>query len=127
MPWCFSDEQTSESEALLDRLSHEDVFAPALWALEVINTLDVAERKGRITSATTDAFIARLRRMKVILDHDLEGRAFSEITKLTRRHKISAYDASYLELAIRLRIPLASRDEKLKSAAKNAGVALIGA
>jgi predicted nucleic acid-binding protein len=127
MPWCFPDEQTPQSEALLDRITREEAHAPALWSLEVVNTLHVAERKGRIQQATADAFIARLLRMAINLDHDSESRAFGEIIKLIRQFQLSAYDASYLELALRLGLPLATRDKDLINAAKACGVELIDA
>ncbi len=127
MPWCFPDEQTAQSESLLDRLTGDEAYAPAIWTLEVANTLSMAKRKGRISVTTVDAFVGQLRRLKVNLDHDHEARAFSMILALSRRHALTTYDASYLELAMRLSLPLATRDTDLKRAAQSAGIELIPA
>jgi predicted nucleic acid-binding protein len=121
--WCFEDEATPGTEAVLDRLVAEEALVPPLWALEVANVLLVAERRGRVTEAQAVRFVALLRELPIRMDPappDLEA-----VLAAGRRHDLSAYDAVYLLLAEREGVPLATLDNGLREAARTAGVPLL--
>jgi len=110
----------------LDALSAETATVPSLWALEVANVLAKAEQKGVLTEARSQAFLGLLGRLNIIEDKATATHALSETLGLARRYKLSAYDASYLELAMRNACPLATLDAELAKAAMSAGVPIFG-
>jgi predicted nucleic acid-binding protein len=95
---------------------------PVIWALEVANVAARAEANSLIRPELTMRFLERLEAMPIRGDGETYERAFTDTLALARSHKLTAYDASYLELARRLDIPLATLDGKLQKAAKKAGV-----
>jgi predicted nucleic acid-binding protein len=115
--WCFDDESTPAAWALLDRLRTAPGYVPALWALEIGNILLGAERRGRISRARAVEFMGILGDLDLRIDPDLPGRAFRDILPLARERSLTTYDASYLELAMRLGLPLATKDSALARAA----------
>lgn len=123
LAWCFEDEATAETEAVLDLLATDIAVVPALWELEVSNVLLVGERRGRLTEAQATRFVSLLSSLPVNVD--VGGPEMPVILSTGRRHEISAYDASYLALAERDGLPLATQDERLARAAGNAGVSLL--
>lgn len=126
LAWCFGDEASAESMALLDRLEAGDVaFVPAIWGLEIANILATAERKQRLTSARSTEFIALLAGIGLRYDDAPPERALHDILSLARQESLSSYDAAYLDLAMRMGLPLATRDQALADAAKRQGVAVI--
>jgi predicted nucleic acid-binding protein len=126
LAWCFIDEATSATDALLDQLAEEEAVAPALWRLEVANALAMAERLGRLRIAGLSRSVNLLQQLSVAIDHEGSDRAFRDILDLARSERLTAYDAAYLELALRLGLPLASKDVKLRKAAAGLGLALLG-
>ena len=120
MSWCFEDEATEETDAILDRLRHDEAVVPGLWQLEVTNVLLVAERRTRITEAQATRFLDLLTQLPIRID--VSQTDVTALLAAGRRHGLSAYDASYLVLAERLAAPLATRDDKLATACRNAGV-----
>jgi predicted nucleic acid-binding protein len=96
---------------------------PALWWFEVRNILIVNERRGRLAHADTAAFLRGLSRLGIVTDRAPEETA---VLTLARKHRLTVYDASYLELAQRETLPLATLDKGLLAAAKAAGTALLG-
>lgn len=122
MTWCFEDEATDETDSVLDELKHDGAVVPALWQLEVVNVLLVAERRGRITEAQTVHFLDLVHRLPVHVDASKADS--SALLAAGRRYDLSAYDASYLILAERLAAPLATLDVGLISACRSAGVTL---
>ena len=126
LAWCFEDEATPASDELLDRLADEEALAPALWRLEVANALAMAERRHRLSVAGLSRSVNLLKQFAVAIDHEGSDRAFREILDLARSERLTAYDAAYLELALRLGLPLASKDVKLRKAAAGLGLALLG-
>lgn len=127
MPWCFEDEATPDSQACWLRATGEPVVVPALWPVEVLNVLLVAERRGRLPREEADLFLSVLQRLRVEVDATAYEDQWSAALPLARSSDLSAYDASYLELALRRRLPLATRDRKLVAAAGSAGVEVIPA
>jgi predicted nucleic acid-binding protein len=122
--WGFTDENDDYATAILDKLPDLQAYVPNLWPLEVANALLVGERRKRTTPADAAHFLSILGTFPITVDHETVARAWVETMHLARAHNLSAYDASYLELAMRLGLPLASLDDKLKSAAKAVGVLL---
>ena len=124
MAWSFADETSVYADAVLNRLTAVRTIVPMLWPLEVANALLMGERRKRSTEAETIRWIGILNRLPIDIDDETNARAWNDTLALARGHKLSVYDAAYLELGIRLRLPLATLDEPLKSAAITVGVAL---
>lgn len=124
MVWGFEDEDDAYAAALLDKMPDLQAHVPSLWPLEVANALIVGERRGRMTPADAARFLSILGTFPIAIDDETAARAWTDTLHLARAHQLSAYDASYLELAIRHGLPLASLDGKLKAAATVVGVAL---
>ena len=122
--WCFPDEKDDYSEAVLESLASTQGVVPYLWHLEVANTLVVGERRKRSTQANTVTWLGFLAALPIAVDDETKFHAFGNTLNLARDHNLSAYDAAYLELAMRLALPLATLDDKLKAAAQAAGVIL---
>lgn len=122
LAWCFEDEKNAQADALLERLATTEFFVPHLWHLEVANVLLVSERRKRSTQQHTDRWLEFLRSLPIITDTGTPEFAAADTLKLARTHALSAYDAAYLELALRMDIPLATIDKNLLKAAKAAGV-----
>ena len=125
MTWCFKDETSQYADLVLDRLEVSDGFVPSIWPLEVCNVLLVAERKNRIGEADSARFIALLSELPIIVEQEPPERMINEIFALARKHKLSSYDASYLDLAMRKGLPIATLDEKLIAAAKRCKVPIL--
>jgi predicted nucleic acid-binding protein len=126
LAWCFADEATPVTDALLDRLADDEATAPALWRLEVANALAMAERRGRLSVAGLTQSVSLLQRLAVSIDSEGAERACRELLDLARGERLTVYDAAYLELALRLGLPLASKDAKLRKAGAGLGLALLG-
>jgi predicted nucleic acid-binding protein len=127
MAWCFTEEATEFTEALLGRLSnlHDNAIVPALWLYEVVNVTELAVRKGRVTEEKALAFLESLADLPIEIENPTRAQMFVSVRALVGQHKLTAYDASYLELAIRHRLPIASSDNALTNAARSAGVDLV--
>jgi predicted nucleic acid-binding protein len=120
---CFDDEKTPQTEAVLDRLAADSAVVSTLWEFEVANALLVAERRGRLSDFTAARFVELLARLPIHVDVTFSDMA--SLLAIGRRHQLSAYASSYLFLAERDGIPLATGDEKLRSAGSRAGVPLV--
>ena len=124
LAWLFHDEKNADADAIIGKLPALEMLVPRLWHLEVANVLLVGERRGRCTQADVTAWLAFLSALPIVVDPATEARAWSDTIALARQHGLTAYDAAYLELALRERLPLATLDAKLRSAAKAVGVAI---
>jgi predicted nucleic acid-binding protein len=125
LAWCFEDEQTAAIMALLDRLTETGAVVPQLWPIEALNGLLTAERRGRIDSAVQRRLAGFLQELPITIDDETATRVWAATALLAAQHRLTAYDATYLELALRLRLPLATSDKPLIAAAQNAGVPLL--
>ena len=123
--WCFEDEATPASDRLLDRLGDEPAAAPAIWPLELGNVLVMAERRGRVDAAQIAEFVALLQELPVEIDEETPRRALDQVLALARAEGLTTYDASYLELAMRLGVPLATQDKELRQAAERLGTPVL--
>ena len=123
LSWCFPDEQTDVSMGVLDRLqSGEKALVPAFWAVEVLNTLLVGERKGRITAEQTATFLDTLKILNPALDYAALEQIAGPVQIICRDHRLTPYDALYIELAQRSGCPLATLDQPQRDAAGALGV-----
>lgn len=127
MAWCFQDERTAKTDALLERLATDPGSVPQLWHLEVANILAQAmrQKKPRIGEKDATAFLAMLMGAPIRIDPQTIGNAWVATIQLAIKHKLSAYDAAYLELALRLQCDLATLDRELQTAALAEGLAVI--
>jgi predicted nucleic acid-binding protein len=127
LAWCFEDEGGAEVDALIERVAAAGASVPGLWPVEIANGLVTGERRRRITRAESAAFATMLEELPIVVDPETGARALHETIGIAREHELSAYDAAYLELAMRLSLPLATGDRKLREAADRAGVVVISA
>jgi predicted nucleic acid-binding protein len=127
LTWCFPDEESQKAVEISERIAAgERVSVPAFWRHEMLNALLVGERRKRITPELTQAFLDDLDRLPV--DVDPPGSAtvvFQTTQALCRKHRLTAYDAAYLELAMRDNQPLATVDDDLRRAAIAENVAVL--
>jgi predicted nucleic acid-binding protein len=126
LTWCFDDERTDATDALLERVVESGAAAPALWPLEVLNALAMAERRGRIDSERRQRLAGFLHDLPVTIDDETASQAWTVASQLAARFRLTVYDAAYLELAQRLNLPLATLDQELRTAAAARGVTLLG-
>lgn len=119
LAWYFADEAGDFTDALLERLISEPTWVPSLWALEFVNALQVAQRRGRVNSAQRLQILEKASQLPFMIDR--EKVTLGELDQLAQRYQLTAYDAAYLELAIRRSVPLATRDRALIRAARAAG------
>jgi len=125
MRWFFGDGKPRElayAGKVLDAMHAATAHVPTIWGLEVANVIAKAEERALVTEARSGAFLEMLSGVDIDVDLAASAHALSDILQLARRYRLSAYDASYLELALRLGMPLATLDEDLQKAAKKAGV-----
>ncbi len=125
MAWCFKDEISEYAESVLDSLEEFTAIVPSIWPLEVGNVLLVAERKKRLSVADSTRFIALLSELPITVDQEPPERMIREIFTLARENNLSTYDASYLDLAMKRGIPLATLDKRLLYAAKQNNVSVM--
>lgn len=124
MSWCLRDDAGPYADAVLGKLEDCAALVPSVWPLEVANTLLTAERRKLITESDAVRFISLLTKLPITIEHDSLGLRINELYSLGRKHGLSSYDASYLSLAMKTGLPLATLDEKMKRSARKAGVAL---
>ena len=123
LAWAYSDEATRPVTQVFDRLSQSGAWVPGLWRLEVANVLEMSVRRKRHDRNFRDATLADLAQLPIQVDPQTDQQAWSATLRLAERHRLTLYDAAYLELALRRGLPLATLDDKLKAAADAAGVA----
>lgn len=125
MRWFFGDGQPHElayAQDVLEGMKDSSALVPVTWGLEAANVITRAEAKNLVTEARSRTFLEMLEGMDIITDGVTFSQAFSDTLHLARRYQLSSYDASYLELALRTSLSLATLDEDLLKAAKRAGV-----
>jgi len=125
MTWCFPDENSPYAERVLDSLQTQGAFVPGLWAIEVANAVLSGERRKRLQEFEAARFFALLNALSITVDPQTAERASTDTLALARRHDLTISAATYLELAIREGLALATLDEALRKAAQASGVPLI--
>ena len=123
--WCFKDEASPKTDAVLDRVRDEGALVPALWHLELGNVLIQAERRKRLTADATENLLKLIADLPIVTDDETSYRALRDVLMLARSSGLTTYDASYLELATRSGKPLATKDRRLFRFARQAGVPVI--
>jgi predicted nucleic acid-binding protein len=124
LAWVFAREradQAEQADRVLRSRGKERWTVPSLWPLEVANALLVAERRGVIQPNVSEAFLRRLAALRIEVDPETMDLAQPRTLELARQQQLSAYDATYLELALRLDARLASFDRRLMLAAEAVG------
>jgi predicted nucleic acid-binding protein len=128
LAWCFEDEATAWTDGLLDRLYAGDVLVvPAHWPSEVANGLLFAFRRQRIAAGRAELFWDQLANLPIEAEPPLSPLLAKQVLLLAGRFGLTAYDAAYVELALRRQLPLATLDSRMTSAAMSAGIHLIDA
>lgn len=125
MSWCFKDQASAYADSVLDRLSAASAVAPSIWPLEVANVLLVAERRKRLSAADSLRFATLLSGLPIFVEHETQEQALKDILSLGRAYGLSSYDASYLALAMRKGVPLATLDKKLRAVSREAEVDIL--
>ena len=121
--WAFEDEDDPVADAALIEVTTGDAVVPALWWFEIRNILVVNERRGRVSEEETTIFLGYLPQLRIEVDDSIDE---YDVLRLARQYRLTFYDASYLEIAHRRGLPLATLDEPMAKAARAEGVALIG-
>ena len=125
MSWCFADESTANSRSVLSELLGTYAEVPARGSFEIANVLAINERKGRITEAVCEKFLETLAGLDIRIERAMPAADGKALLTLARKHSFSAYDASYLELAKRKGLSIATFDKELVQAARQEGIALV--
>jgi predicted nucleic acid-binding protein len=126
LAWHFADERSEALDAVLTHVAQFGAVVPSLWRLEVANGLQMAVRRKRIDTAFRDASLDALQDLAIKIDSETSQQAWSTTLGLADRYQLTLYDAAYLELAQRLRLPLATLDQALRAAAIAVAVPLLG-
>jgi uncharacterized protein (TIGR03382 family) len=123
--WVHPAQATKQTAAMLDAIADGAMLeVPALWPLEVANALAVLVRRRKLADDERQAGLGWLRGLRVRVDHEMSALAFSRLSELATTHRLSVYDAAYLELAVRRRLLLGCKDGPPRTAARHAGASL---
>jgi len=122
LAWCFPDEASDYADSVLVALEDRTAMVPAIWSLEITNALLVGERRKRIRQPEVRRFVELLKGLSILEDGQPFADTVSNILPLAREHDLSAYDAAYLDVAVRHGAPLATLDKALQKAGRAAGV-----
>lgn len=125
LAWCFQDEASPAVDGLMAQIATEGATVPSIWRLEVTNGLRSGIRRQRLTSLQRNLLLAELANLPIDADPETDLQAWTRTLQLADAHGLSDYDASYLEVALRLSLPLATLDGSLRRAAQSAGVMLL--
>ena len=124
MSWCFKDETANYADAVLGKLAGAAAVVPSIWPLEVVNVLLVAERQKRLSESDSIRFLTLLSQLPIVVEHE-RPEMIHELLALARAHNLSSYDASYLNLAMRKGLSIATLDDKLIEAARRSDVTIL--
>lgn len=122
--WFLADEASKQAEEALTALSSDGALAPAIWPFEIANVLTIAARRNRLSREKHAEALTTLGRLRVFVEATAAPLIYGPVTRGAERHGLTIYDAAYLELAQRERLPLATLDRRLTAAAREAGVQL---
>jgi len=127
LAWAYADEHSPVTAAVLDRVMGSGAWVPSIWRLEIANGLLQSVRRGRIDKAYRAGVLEDFGDLPISVDPDTGAQAWTGTLQLAERHRLTVYDAAYLELADRLGLPLATLDTELRRVATEQGVPLFGA
>jgi len=126
LAWVYIEERSAAIAAVFDQITEAGAWVPSLWRLEVANVLEMGVRRGRNDAAFRDATLADFELLPIQSDSETLKHAWRSTLRLAERHRLTVYDAAYLELAMRRGLSLASLDRDLRTAAAAENVALLG-
>jgi predicted nucleic acid-binding protein len=126
LAWVYSDETTAAVREVFDQLRESGAWVPGLWRLEVANILEMGVRRGRHDADFRDSTLADFALLPIQVDPETDRHAWGATAKLAARHRLTLYDACYLELALRRGLPLATLDQDLRRAACAEKMSLLG-
>ena len=126
LAWYFQNERTSKRMAVLSRVTERGAIAPGIWPLEIANSLRTAMRRKRITTDFRNEALEAIRMLPVQLDDETNEQMWSITVGISDRLGLTVYDATYVELVLRLRLPLATLDQEIIVAARRESIELIG-
>jgi predicted nucleic acid-binding protein len=126
LAWVYSDETTPAVTHVLNLVTSKGAWVPSLWRLEVANILESGARRGRHNLEFRDATLADLSLLPISIDQETDTHAWSATLRVAERHRLTLYDAAYLELAMRRSLPLATLDTDLRTAAESEKIMLLG-
>jgi predicted nucleic acid-binding protein len=124
LPWFFADEKSDESDRILAEIYRDGAIVPVLWPIEVANALTMGLRRKRLSEADWLKSLSTLAGLPMTIEPLEHPRILSDLPPLAQKYNITLYDALYLELAMRLELPLASFDADLLKAARGENVRL---
>ena len=124
LSWCFEDEVVEYADAVLDGLASAGAIVPVIWPYEQSTGLLVAERRKRLTFADTAKALSLFGDLSITVDASPPTQVLDELLPLARAQDLSAYDATYLELALRTGCPMATLDKCLRRACERTGIAI---
>lgn len=124
MSWCFRDETDDYADRVLEMLCERTAVVPSIWPLEVVNVLLVAERRKRLSEADSARFLALLSQLPIVVEPRQPESGMKDLLILARSNGLSSYDASYLDLAMRQGLSIATLDHRLIAAAGRSQVPL---
>jgi predicted nucleic acid-binding protein len=124
LAWHFQDEADPYADAVARQLPSVEAIVPSVWPLDVANAMLIGERRKRDTAATAPQWAGYLTSLPIAVDDQTFGRIFGDVLTIARAQNLSVYDASYLELALRSGLPMATLDDRLRSAAAAVGIPL---
>lgn len=127
LTWCFEDEASPQTDRLFERVRDDGAVVPGLWYLELSNVLLQAEKRGRISTGDVATRLGLIAELPISVDGETTVRAWQEILTVARGERLTTYEATYLELAVRRGLPLLTNDEDLAQAAARMGVAVLPA
>ena len=125
LAWCFKNEASTYADSVLNHFEHAGAVVPVIWPLEICNVLLAAEQEMHLTPTDSTRFISLLSDLPITVEMEFVPRMQGEIFALARRQELSSYEASYLDLAIRLGLPLATIDKRLRTAANQCQVPIL--
>jgi len=125
MSWCFKEQANPYADSILERLTEAVAYVPPVWSLEVVNVLLATERKKCISEADSVHFISLLSQLPIFVEYESPEKSMKDLLGLARIHNLSSYDASYLDLAMRKGLPLATLDKNLRKAAESTNVLIL--
>jgi predicted nucleic acid-binding protein len=126
LAWVYADEITEPIRDVFNLVSENGAWVSGLWKLEVANILEMGVRRGRHDAAFRGSTLADLALLPISVDAETDRQAWGATLQLSERHRLTLYDAAYLELALRRGLPLASLDAELRGAAQAEGVTVLG-